>query len=89
MGEVQHGSHTGIAWHTQRHEPFCLPCAAFSSDKARGYLIGTGKSKLIRVSVLAIARILRGADPDAVLTEELGPQTMTALRRLRAGDQRG
>lgn len=88
MSDDIHGTSRGVYAHSQQHEHLCLPCAAFEVDKGRAWRIRRGKAKEIRLSTLAVGRILSGANAAEVLAGELGPHTFEALRTL-GGGQRG
>lgn len=87
MTDDIHGTSRGVHAHTRDGEHLCLPCAAFEVDKGRAWRIRTGRAKEIRLSVLAVGRILSGANAAEVLAGELGPHTFEALRKL-GGEQR-
>lgn len=89
MADDIHGTSRGVYAHSQQREHLCLPCAAYEVDKGRAWRIRTGRAKEIRLSVLAVGRILSGANAAEVLAGELGPHTFEALRKLGAGEQRG
>lgn len=87
MAEIVHGTSRGVYAHTCEGEHLCLPCAAFEVDKGRAWRIRTGRAKEIHLSVLAVGRILSGANAAEVFAGELGPHTFEALRKL-GGEQR-
>lgn len=89
MADDVHGTSRGVYAHTREGEHLCLPCAAYEVDKGRAWRIRTGRAKEIRLSVLAAARILSGANAAQVLADELGPLSLEAIRTLGAGEQRG
>jgi hypothetical protein len=87
--EPVHGGHTGVADHNRRHEALCQLCAPFAADRARAHRVVSRKNKTVQISVLGVARILRGWDPEQVLAAEFGPATLAAVRGFRAGEKRG
>lgn len=89
MADDVHGTWRGVTAHRRAGERLCPPCSTWNADRAKAHNLISGKHKAIRVSTLAVARILRGWDPAEVLAGELGPRTLEALRGYRAGEQRG
>lgn len=89
MAEIEHGTYQGVHFHHKHGEKLCPTCATVDTDRQRAWRVSSGKGKTVHVGTRALAEILRGADPAVALANEIGPQTLAALRKLGAGEQRG
>jgi hypothetical protein len=82
-----HGTRLAGNRHYAAGEPLCAACADFDNDRQRAQRLLTGKGSQVRITAVALGRILRGWPPERALAGEVGPQLWAALVQ-KAGERR-